>query len=45
VIEKTYDELGYLFNVNVPRHFAIEGFIILCMLVALPFLQKRKDAV
>jgi ABC transport system ATP-binding/permease protein len=45
VIEKTYEELGYLFNVNVPRHFAIEGFIILCMLVALPFVQKRKDAV
>jgi ABC transport system ATP-binding/permease protein len=45
VIEKTYEELGYLFNVNIPRHFAIQGFLVLCMLVALPFVQKRKDAV
>lgn len=44
VITKTYDELGYLFNVNPWGHFAIQGLLIGGMLVMLPFAQKRKDA-
>ncbi len=43
IITKTYDELGYLFNINPLVHFAIQGFLILSILIALPFVQKRKD--
>jgi ABC transport system ATP-binding/permease protein len=45
IITKTYDELGYLFNIQPISHFAIQGFLILSILIALPFVQKRKDAV
>ncbi len=45
VITKTYDELGYLFNINPLAHFATQGLLILSILIALPFVQKRKDAV
>ncbi len=44
VIEKIDDELGYLFDVNVAQHAAIEGGLILGMLILLPIVQKRKDA-
>jgi ABC-type multidrug transport system ATPase subunit len=43
VITKTYDELGYLFNINPLSHFGIQGLLILSILIALPFVQKRKD--
>lgn len=45
IITKTYDELGYLFNINPLFHFAIQGLLILSILIALPFVQKRKDVV
>lgn len=45
VITKTYDELGYLFNIKPLSHFATQGLLILSILIALPFVQKRKDAV
>ncbi len=45
IITKTYDELGYLFNIQPISHFAIQGLLILSILIALPFVQKRKDAV
>jgi ABC transport system ATP-binding/permease protein len=43
IITKTYDELGYLFNINQLFHFAVQGLLILSILIALPFVQKRKD--
>ncbi len=45
IIDKTYDELGYLFNVNVMNHFVTEGGLIFGLLVLLPFVQKRKDSI
>jgi hypothetical protein len=45
IITKTYDELGYLFNIQPLSHFVIQGLLILGILVALPFVQKRKDVV
>jgi ABC-type multidrug transport system ATPase subunit len=45
IITKTYDELGYLFDIQPLSHFAIQGLLILGILVALPFVQKRKDVV
>jgi ABC transport system ATP-binding/permease protein len=45
VITKTYDELGYLFNIKPLSHFVTQGLLILSILIALPFVQKRKDAV
>jgi ABC transport system ATP-binding/permease protein len=45
VISKTYDELGYLFNINVLTHFDTEGGLILGQLVLLPFVQKHKDSI
>lgn len=34
---------GYMFNVNVQRHWRNQGILILVMLITLPFLQKRRD--
>jgi ABC transport system ATP-binding/permease protein len=45
VIDKTYDELGYLFNINVLSHFAIEGSLIVGLLILIPCVQKRKDSI
>lgn len=45
IITKTYDELGYLFNIKPLAHFGVQGLLILSILIALPFAQKRKDVV
>ena len=34
---------GYMFNVNVRDHWRNQGLLILAMLVAVPFCQKRRD--
>ncbi len=34
---------GYMFNVNVLTHWRNQGLLILAMLAALPFCQKRRD--
>jgi hypothetical protein len=45
IITKTYDELGYLFNIKPLAHFGVQGLLILSILIVLPFVQKRKDVV
>lgn len=34
---------GYMFNVDVRNHWRNQGLLILAMLVAVPFFQKRRD--
>ncbi|HIK23767.1 MAG: FHA domain-containing protein [Cyanobacteria bacterium J003] len=42
-ISRFQRDQGYMFTVNVQRHWRDQSLLILAMLVALPFCQKRRD--
>jgi hypothetical protein len=43
LVKTIYKDQGYLFNVNVPRHWFFLMLLTVGMLVLIPLAQKRKD--